>query len=534
MKKTRNAKGLSERANLDNPTQAERSVGLATPVTQSRSVGIHHTPDILNCLANLSSDEVFTSPELANQMLDLLPQELFSTPTTTFLDPCCKSGVFLREIAKRLLKGLETEIPDLQQRIDHIMSKQLFGIALTRLTAEMGRRTLYCAKKADGEYSVATCFNDEQGHLRYMRCEHTWENGKCAKCGANRAQYDRVATIENYAYPFIHKNINEIFKNMLFDVIIGNPPYQMSDGGFGISAMPIYDQFITQAKKLNPRFLIMIVPARWYAGGKGLDDFRDEMLHDNRLRIIHDYPQAFECFPGVQIKGGVCYFLWDRDNRGDCAVYTHKDNQIGEPVTRPLLEKGSDIFIRYNESISVLHKVMDAKEPTIFDYVSSRQPFGLSTNYHGVKTIEKGFLRLYENQGESYVNRSEITKNNQDIEKYKVFISRAGSGSDSFPHPIVGLPFIGEPFTVCTETYIYIGPFNSRIECANVITYIKTRFVRFLIMLRKVTQSTTKEVYKFVPLQDFSHPWTDEMLYKKYDLDENEIHFIESMIKPME
>ena len=181
----------------------------------------NYSPDILNCLANLSSDEVFTSPELANRMLDLLPPELFRSSKTRFLDPCSKSGVFLREIAKRLLTGLEEQIPDLQKRIDHIMTKQVFGIACTDLTAEMSRRTLYCTKQANGEYSVSTAFRDAQGNLRYMRCQHTWENGKCKHCGANRAQYDRIETIETYAYPFIHKSIKEILKkDMQFDVII--------------------------------------------------------------------------------------------------------------------------------------------------------------------------------------------------------------------------------------------------------------------------------------------------------------------------
>ena len=496
----------------------------------------NYSPDILNCLANLSSDEVFTSPELANRMLDLLPQELFRSSKTRFLDPCSKSGVFLREITKRLLAGLEEEIPDLQKRIDHIMAKQVFGVACTDLTAEMSRRTLYCTKQANGEYSVSTAFHDAQGNLRYDRCRHTWNaQGRCEHCGASKDEYLRTDSRETYAYPFIHKSINEIFHtDMQFDVIIGNPPYQLSDGGFGISAMPIYDRFITQAKKIKPRYLIMIVPARWYAGGKGLDEFRDEMLHDNRLRIIHDYPQAYECFPGVQIKGGVCYFLWNRDNRGDCMVITHQNGEIGNPVSRPLLENGSDVFIRYNEAISILHKVVSFKEPTLADKVSSRQPFGLSTNFHGEKEYHSGYLKLYENQGVSYVSEKMITKNKQDVKSYKVYIARAGSGSDSFPHPILGVPFVGEPNTVSSETYIYIGPFVSKEECENVISYIKTRFMRFLVMLRKVTQSTTREVYKFVPLQDFSHPWTDEMLYEKYNLDKDETAFIESMIRPME
>jgi len=502
-----------------------------------------HISDILNCLANLSSDEVFTSPELANQMLDLLPQELFSDPQTTFLDPCCKSGVFLREIAKRLLKGLEAQIPDLQQRIDHIMSKQLFGIALTRLTAEMGRRTLYCAKKADGSYSVATCFGDEQGNLRYMRCEHTWQNGKCARCGANRAQYDRVASIENYAYPFIHLNINEIFKNMQFDVIIGNPPYQMNVGVEKENyAIPIYDKFVQQAKKLNPRYLIMIIPARWYAGGRGLDEFRDEMLHDRSIRVINDFPESIDCFPSVEIQGGVCYFLWNRDNKGDCEIITHNANISGEPMTRPLLEKDCQTLIRYNQSVVILRKIQKRNEPSFSQIVSPQTPFGLITSYKGTPNrVNQTDLRMYisgnekEYKGGSAFCPIEIvTKGKDMIGWHKVYVSKAYGGGMAFPHMVIGTPFYGEPNSVCNQSYLVIGPLKDRNEANNLISYMKTRLFRFLVLQKKNAQDAMRGVYQFVPLQDFSHPWTDEMLYEKYGLDEKEIAFIESMIKPME
>lgn len=500
---------------------------------------MNYSPDILNCLANLSSDEVFTSPELANRMLDLLPQELFRSSKTRFLDPCSKSGVFLREIAKRLLVGLEKQIPDLQQRIDHIMTKQVFGIACTDLTAEMSRRTLYCTKQANGEYSVSTAFGDAQGNLRYMRCKHIWENGKCCHCGANRAQYDRIETIETYAYPFIHKSIKEIFqKDMQFDVIIGNPPYQMSDGGDTEDrkrggAVPLYHLFIQTAKKVKPKYLIMIIPSRWFAGGRGLDEFRDEMLHDNRIEVIVDYPISSECFPGVEIKGGVCYFKWNEKHSGDCDVTTIRGKEKSI-CKRPLLEKGCDTFIRYNEAISILRKVQAHKEKSFSSIVSSQKPFGLRTYEMGHENPFPNANRLYANKHIGYVSRDEITSNKDWIDKYKVYITMAYGAGEDFPHQILNVPLFGEASSCCTETYMVIGPTTSKSECENEISYVKTRFFRFLVMLKKNTQHAPARVYQFVPLQDFSHPWTDEMLYKKYGLDKDEIAFIESMIRPME
>ena len=317
-----------------------------------------YSPDILNCLANLSSDEVFTSPELANRMLDLLPQELFQSPKTRFLDPCSKSGVFLREITKRLLVGLEGQIPDLQERIDHVMTQQVFGIACTDLTAEMSRRTLYCSKQANGEYSVSTAFHDVQGNLLYERCHHTWNaQGRCEYCGASKGEYLRTENRETYAYPFIHKSIKEIFhKDMQFDVIIGNPPYQLDDGGYGASARPIYPNFVQQAKTVNPRYICMIIPARWYAGGKELNGFRDEMLKDNRIRIIYDIPNASDCFPGVEIKGGVNYFLYSDDYTGDCEHIIHQRSGIARKIG-VLDSLGAGIVIRDVNAGNILEKI---------------------------------------------------------------------------------------------------------------------------------------------------------------------------------
>ena len=337
-----------------------------------------YNPDVLNCIANLSNDEVFTPPVLANQVLDMLPQELFRSPDTKFLDPFCKSGVFLREIVKRLDMGLANLIPNRQERIDHIMHHQVYGMALTELTALLSRRTLYCSKAANSPHSVSY-FDDEQGHLFYKAISHTWVKGKCKYCGASQEVYDRGSQSEQYAYQFIHTDHPEqLFpKDMKFDVIIGNPPYQLSDGGGnGASAMPIYQLFVEQAKKLNPRFLSMIIPARWYSGGKGLDDFREKMLKDKHIRHITDYADSRDCFSNVDIAGGVCYFLWDRDHEGKCNFRNVKGDSIH--VSERILYE-YETFIRDYEALDIIKKVRAHNKVFLNSIVYSRNPYGFSS-----------------------------------------------------------------------------------------------------------------------------------------------------------
>ena len=507
-----------------------------------------YSPDILNCLANLSSDEVFTSPELANRMLDLLPQELFRSSKTRFLDPCSKSGVFLREIAKRLLAGLEEQIPDLQQRINHIMTKQVFGIACTDLTAEMSRRTLYCTKQANGEYSVSTTFKDVQDNLRYIRCHHTWENGKCKYCGANRAQYDRVETIETYAYPFIHKNISEIFKNMQFDVIIGNPPYQMSIGGGGSTdrAIPVYNKFVNTALKVKANYICMIIPSKWMVGGFGLKEFRQQMSQERHLKVIVDFEDSASCFPGVHIDGGVCYFLIENKYTGKTKYEFHSKDGAVHMDYRFLTNQYFDYIIRDGRILSLLDKVTQKEK--FSDIVSAMNPFGVNTflfnepermpdaqlsekpyngsvEVHGVYGIKGGAKRKV-----GYIKRNTVYQNIAWIDKYKTFFSCTYStNAINYPEPI----FAG-PNVVCTGTFIVIGPFRNKEEQMNCKTFMETNFFKVLLYFGKGTMHVTRSVFGLIPLVDFSHPWTDEMLYKKYNLDKDEIAFIESMIRPME
>ena len=520
-------------------------------------------PDVLTCIANLSNDEVFSPPELANRMLDMVAQtwaadhdgaDLWADPSVKFLDPFTKSGVFLREITTRLVKGLAGQIPDLQERVNHILTRQVFGIGITRLTSLLARRSLYCSKWANGPHAVAKGFATEAGNIWFERTEHTWVNGKCIYCGASQQALDRGGDMETHAYAFIHTDniktrMAELFGDaMQFDVIIGNPPYQLSDGGYGTSAAPIYQMFVEQAKQLEPRYLSMIIPARWFAGGKGLDDFRESMLSDDRLRSINDYLSASDVFPGVGLKGGVCYFLWNRDHRGLCQVSTHFKDWPVSTATRPLMEAGADVFIRFNEGVSILKKVMDYETGASgsvelpaskkFDaLVSSRKPFALETTFKGRKIKKADDLLIYQNGGTGYVSRESISAGLEYVDAWKIYVGRAAPGTgnrDTYPHRILSTPFIGEPGSVCSETYLCIGPFATKAEAENALCYLTCRLTRLLILLHKPSQDTTRKVYTFVPKQDWSRPWTDADLYARYGITKDEIDFIEKVVRPMD
>lgn len=530
-------------------------------------------PDVLTCIANLSNDEVFTPPEFANQMLDSLADawaasnagaNLWADSTITYLDPFTKSGVFLREITKRLVAGLADEIVGLDDRVDHILSKQIFGIGITQLTSLVARRSLYCSKWANGPHSIARSFANADGNIWFERTEHTWpsgpgtgtqaKKGKCAFCGASQESLDRGGELETHAYAFIHTDdikarVAELFgDDMQFDVIIGNPPYQLDDGGFGTSAAPIYNKFVDQAKKLNPRMLAMVIPSRWFAGGKGLSDFRESMLTDSRLRSIDDYLSASDVFPGVGLKGGVCYFLWDQDNPGPCRVTTHFKDEPPSIATRPLLEGGVDVFIRFNEGLSILKKVV-AVEGDVANslslpigkrfgqLVSSRKPFGLETTFKGSINGGSGDLVVYQNGGKGHTPRHEISTGLNLIDKWKVYTGRAAPGTgnkDTYPHRIISTPFIGEPGSISSETYLCIGPLESKQQAESVLSYLSCRLTRLLILLHKPSQDTTRKVYTFVPAQDWDRTWTDVELYEKYGLTDEEVTFIESIVRPMD
>lgn len=520
-------------------------------------------PDVLTCIANLSNDEVFTPPELANRMLDMVAQawaddhagaNLWANRSAKFLDPFTKSGVFLREVTNRLVQGLADQIPDLQERVDHILTSQVFGIGITRLTSLLARRSLYCSKRANGPHSVTQRFTTAAGNIWFERTEHSWAHEKCTFCGASRASLDRGAGLESHAYAFIHTDniktrVAELFgDDMQFDVVIGNPPYQLTDGGYGTSAAPIYQLFVEQAKMLEPRYLSMIIPARWFAGGKGLDEFREAMLSDDRLRAIEDYLSASDVFPGVGLKGGVCYFLWNRDHRGLCEVNTHFKDWPVSSATRVLVEEGADVFIRFNEGVSILKKVMTVESAVShalvpdnelrFDQlVSSLRPFGFRTFFRGRKVMHEGDVVIYQNGGAAHVARTDVTTGIELIDEWKIYIGRAAPGTgnrDTYPHRILSTPFIGEPGSICSETYLCIGPFKSKTEAESALSYLACRLTRMLILLHKPSQDTTRKVYTFVPKQDWSRQWEDADLYAKYGITDSEVEFIEKLVRPMD
>ena len=506
-------------------------------------------PDVLTCIANLSNDEVFTPPEFANRMLDTLAGawaanhggvNLWADKSVKFLDPCTKSGVFLREITSRLTQGLEKEIPNLEKRVNHILTRQVFGIGITQITSLLARRSVYCSKHANGQHSIAKSFTSDDGNIWFKRLKHTWDGDKCQYCGAGKSVFDRAAGLETHAYAFIHTNniktrLAEIFGGkMQFDVIIGNPPYQLNDGGGdGSSATPLYHQFIEQAMQLEPRFLSMVVPSKWFSGGKGLDEFRAKMLSDQRIRHLIDYPNSREAFTGVDVAGGVMYFLWDRDNHGTCMVETCAN---GQSVVAERSLNEHEVFVRDNRVLGIIKKVGAQGDQEFSNLVSARRPFGIDAAHEGNKS---GGIYLYTSSGDSRIDRKDVIKGTELIGKWKVLLSKtssehAGQPDKSGRKRVLSRIEVMPPNSVATESYLIVGPFESKQEAENAAEYLRTRFARFLVSAILLTQNITRGSFVFVPTQDFSKSWTDKTLYKKYLLTPEEIEFIESTIRPME
>ncbi len=499
----------------------------------------NYNPDVLSCLANLSNDEVFTPPALANDILDLLPKELWSNPSIKFLDPVSKSGVFLREIAKRLMLGLESNIPDKQTRINHIFSKQLFGIAITEMTSLLSRRSVYCSKTANSKYSICETFANPNGNIHYEVMKHNWVAGKCKFCGASQDVYDREDTLETYAYNFIHTDSPEKIFDMKFDVIIGNPPYQLSDGGSGtgISAKPLYHEFVRQAKKLNPRFLTMIIPARWFAGGKGLDDFRDEMLKDKKIKQIVDFSNSKDCFPGVNIAGGVCYFLWDNQYNGDCKI-DNKFGKINNSLIRSLDEY--PIFIRNNVAIEIIKKIKEETNDFLSNYVSTRNAYGFVSSERGENIPFRNSVKLISSGGVGYVPLNSVTKNHETINKYKVTIGKVVPSNgevDVTPeigYRVITTPKVYSPGEIFTESYMLLSSFDNLNEAENFTKYMTLKLPRFLLKQTLTSMNISKDSFMFVPKMDWSQLYDNETLYDYFKLNNEEREYIDQVMRPID
>jgi len=507
-----------------------------------------HSTDILTMISSLSSDEKFTPPKVTNKMLDLLPNKIWSDSSVKFLDPFTKTGVFLREVTSRLIIGLEKEFPDLEKRLNHILRNQVFGLGITELTTLIARRSLYCSKYANGKYSIVV-FDDEEGNIKYPKVKHSWTvtTGKCAYCGLSKQIWDRGVELQSYAYPFLHTDDLGDFFDMKFDVIVGNPPYHMSDGGGKgtDSAKPIYNLFVDQAIKLNPSYISMIIPSKWMKGGKGLKKFRNQMMNDKRIKNLYDFEDENECFEGINLAGGVCYFLWDKNYEGK-VEYVYKPKNEEPITTKRFLTSGiSDSVIRDVRQVTIIEKAKVQKN-NFSEIVSTRKPYGIGTdlfnnplNYGYENIPEKPFknsIKVYGVKGHKggakrvigYINKGDIYSNDS-IMKYKLFMPYAYSHNSTVPPEII----IGKPNEICTETFLQIGTFNTEKEAQFCLNYIKTKFFRALLFYNRIQQNISRETFNLIPLIKFDNKLNDKNLYKKFNLTKKEIDYIEENIKEM-
>lgn len=515
----------------------------ATPAAPT-GVGIgraRYVPDILDVIAALSSDAIPTPPVLARALLDTLPEEVWSNPEYKWLDPATKSGSILREVARRLMAGLKTWEPDPVARANHILTNMLYGCAITQVHGYMTRRSVYVSRDASNELSAAR-FDTAEGNLPFVEAEHDYPlnrsgqaSGPCKICSAPPG-LERGAARENYAYAYIHGGYpTEEMKEMKFDVIVGNPPYQTGDGK--TSESPLYHYFVQQAMEMDPRYVAMIIPSRWFTGGKGLDKFRATMIKDRRLRKIVDNPKLFDCFPGVEIKGGVLYFLWDRNHDGDCEFSTRIDGTILSTVARDL-RTGEGVVIRDNNASGIVTKCRPkTSAESISGYVSSQFPFGqsITTNFSGASAEPfEDSVPLVFGGHVGYVRADQIEKNTAWIKKWKVLVPKAGDGHGRETSYVLGEPIALAPGSACTQTYLVAGVFDSKTEAKNYAHFLATKLVRFLVLQRKSTQDLRPDRFLFVPKLNMKRRWTDVDLYEHFGLSEEEIAYVESVIHPRE
>ncbi len=504
-----------------------------------------HRPDILECLANLSSDEVFTPPAFARGMLDRLPDRVWRDPSLKWLDPCTKSGIFLYEAAQRLMEGLKSEIPDYRDRREHIYRNMLYGIAISELTGLISRRTLYHCKDASlGAYSIVR-FDNPEGNIRFPEVQFEGKGEKRIHFGVSKAKKRIEEGREAHIYPFLHMSLREIFEedNMHADIIIGNPPYHMQDGGgTGKSAIPLYNRFVEKAKEMDPELLTFVIPARWYAGGKGLDNFRSEMLSDTKISILVDYPRSGDVFPDVDIAGGICSFLRDKNHQGDCLVLPNGETR-GATLRRL---DAHQVFVRDSRDVAILEKVLKKTKAQGWDVMSSvvrpRNFYGLQAHKLPESISDEQFsseaTMLVTKDGDKYIPKDAVSKNADTINHWKVIISKtssehAGESNKQGLRNVISKPRVIPPNSACTETYLIIDLFQQHEPAGRLLDYLKSRIFRYLLYLKTPTHNISQACFGFVPQLPLDRNWTDEILYKLFELDSSEIAHIESKIKPL-
>ncbi len=538
--------------------------------------------DILETITNVGNDEVFTPKKTCDMMLDILPEEVWHNPNYKWLNPSTKNGIFEREIAIRLDEGLKEIIPDVEKRRKHILQNMIYSIGQTKFTANVARRTLYyCSqanRKCDGikaedghyvnGYSIGngTWFDDEEGNIKTPKTEHEFgKDKKCKFCGVSKdSHYVDSTQREQYAYEFIHvysvsmkRHIKQLFfkgdEKMKFDIIIGNPPYQLSfgiEGANSANARSIYNMFISQAISLKPKYLCMITPSRWMTKtAQGIpEEWVDKMLSYKNFKVVHDFEEASECFPANEIKGGVNFFLWDSEYCGKCDYYFHDAKSKNIYHRYDFLDSmGAGIVVRNPQNFDIISKIAAIEgnyyEKNNFSQLVSPKHFYddssyLTSNWKDYKEEkdEEHFIKYYVSKtfnksSFGWISKKQLPKHHETLDYHKVFIPAAGgSGNDDL---VLGTPFYGEPNSVCSQTYLVIGYENqlTKEQCQNVIDYINTKFFRYLVSIKKKTQNGPRAVYQFVPLVDFNIKWNDKMLYKKYNLSEDQINLIETSIR---
>lgn len=444
--------------------------------------------------------EVMTPVSLVEDMMDGLPKEVWSDPKLKWLDPANGCGIFPAVVVARLMDGLAKWQPDEGLRYQHIIENMLY----------------VCELQPKNMFLYLCAFDPKDQYVMNMYTGSFLEVG-------------------------FQKHAKEVWGVDKFDVIVGNPPYQLSGGAGGTSDSALYHFFAQRAFILARGLVTMVIPSRWLVGGRGLEDFRRSMLSSQHIRRLVDYPNSTQIFPEVDLKSGVCYFLWDTAYFGLCSSTLIRGDTVIGPVPRKLDEH--DVFIRDTRAAAILKKVLAQEAPSFELLLTGDTPFGLATNFKGFSQTapSAGDVRVYAsaNTGrrEGVMPRALIKKNQHLIDSWKVMVPKAGpgnSGGHVLPDRVLGKPEIAEPNSICTQTWIVAGPLPSKEQALSVASYLQTAFVRFVVSLRKISQDAMRGVYRWVPQQDWNVVWTDSALYQKYGVTAEEVAYIHSMVRTAE